>query len=702
MQPFTRRQLIQGAGLGLAGALLPSFGRSQSSPPPAEADAEETPPARGTPPPPDVTRLNRYSRSVQEYYIRRVREVEQAANARRAALRTKADAEGYVAEVREKFQRAFGAFPEKTPLNARVTAVHEREGFRIENVIFESRPGFLVTANLYVPMNRPLPLPGVIGVCGHSDSGKAGISYQLFAQALARQGYITLIFDPMGQGERLQHVNEQLKAKFGAGTAEHTYGGTRMVLTGENLPRWFAWDGIRAIDYLLTRPEVDPKHIGVTGNSGGGTQTTWLCALDRRITMAAPSCFVTTLRRNLENELSQDPEQWPWAMLALGLDHSDAIAAMAPAPVKILGQEKDYFDARGFEEAAARLSHLYRLLGVEENFSSFLGQDYHGFSKPNREAMYGWFNRHTGITRGSSEPALTRERPETLRCTPAGQVAALGSVNEFTLTSGHSKQWRKTRTSLAGAELKRAVARTLRLPERSGLPDYQILRWTRARGYALPASATYIVESEPGIPVVTIRLSETSLLSRIPRGPKRALLYVAHRSADSELREDPWVRALSLADKDTAVYAIDVRGVGESQPWLSTPEQASKGGVDYFHAGFGLMFDYPAAGQRTHDILSVLDLLRETGHEEIHLAARGLGAIPAAFAGVLHDSVKRVTLKHALTSYAEIAETEAYKWPLSALVPSVLKSFDLPDCYRELAAKKLELLEPVGAAGVPV
>lgn len=705
MGPFTRRQLIQNAGLGLLGAALPSLGlgqSGQSTAVPAAKGGDASPPPRGGPPPvPDTTRLNRYSRAVQDYYVRRVREVEQAANARRAALRTKADAERYITNVRERFQLAFGPFPEKTPLNARVTAVHERDGYRIENVIFESRPGFLVTANLYVPTNRGRPLPGVVGCCGHSDSGKAGMSYQMFAQALARQGYVTLIFDPMGQGERLQYVNEQLKPKFGAGTAEHTFGGTRMVLTGENLPRWFAWDGIRAIDYLLSRAEVDPKHIGVTGNSGGGTQTTWLCALDRRITMAAPSCFVTTLRRNLENEQSQDPEQWPWAMLALGLDHSDALAAMAPNPLMILGQEKDYFDARGFEEVAARMQHLYRLLGTEDRFDSFLGQDYHGFSQPNREAMYGWFNRHTGIASGSTEPALTREGTETLRCTPAGQVAGLGSVSEFALTSAQSRRWRETRAPLSEAELKRAIAAALKLPARAGAPDYQILRWARTRGYPTQAFATYIVESELGIPVVTLRLSETSLLSRIPRGPKRALLYVAHRAADIELREDSWVRGLCTPDPDMAVFACDVRGVGESQPLLSTPEQASKGGTDYLHAGCGLMFDYPAPGQRTHDVLRVLDLLRETGHEEIHLAGRGWGAIPAVFAAVLHDSVRQVTLKHALTSYAEIAETESYRWPLSMLVPSVLRHFDLPDCYHLLATKKLHLIEPIGAAGVP-
>lgn len=695
MNPITRRQLLKTAGVSLFGAGLPLVLRGQDA---AGEDVAET---TTSTPVPDTARLNRYSRSVQDYYVRKVREAEQAADARRAALRTKADAERYVEEVRQRWLRVFGPFPEKTPLNARITAVHERDGYKIENVIFESRPGFLVTANLYVPTNRVGPLPGVVGCCGHSDSGKAGISYQMFAQGLARQGYVTLIFDPIGQGERLQYVNEQLKPKFGVGTSEHTYSGVRMVLTGENLGRWFVWDGIRAIDYLLSRPEVDPKRLGVTGNSGGGGQATWLCAVDRRLTMAAPSCFVTTLRRNIENENSQDPEQFPPHMLELGLDHSDAIAAMAPKPVKILGQELDYFDARGFEEAAGRLKHLYRLLEAEDNFDSFLGDDYHGFSKPNREAMYGWFNRHSGLGLGSREPNLIRERSETLRCTPGGQVAAIGSVNEFSWVSGRSRHWRENRKMLGGAELKQALATVLKLPERDGAPDYQILRWARTRGYSTRAFATYVVESEPGIPVVTIRLHDASLLSRIPRGPKQALLYVSHASADVEMRQDAWLREICRENADAAIFACDVRGVGESKPLVSTPENPAKGGADYFHAGCGLLLNYPTVGQRTHDILCVLDLLQETGHEEVHLVARGWGAIPATFAAVLHERVTRVTLKHALTSYAEVAETETYRWPLAVLAPGVLPVFDLPDCYRDLEGKGLRLLDPISAAVRP-
>ena len=248
--------------------------------------------------PPPLAPLNRFPRMVQEHFVRLVRAAERAGNEARAALKTRADAEAHVREVRKKIAACFGPFPERTPLNPRVTGTVERDAYTIEKVIFESRPGFLVTANLYVPKGKKPPLPGVVGSCGHSTGGKAEPAYQSFAQGLARMGYVVLIFDPIGQGERLQYGHVEKEHRPGVGVGEHLLAGNQQFLVGEFFGSWRAWDGIRALDYLLTRPEVDPKLVGITGNSGGGTMTTWLCGLDRRWAMAAPGCFVTTFRRN--------------------------------------------------------------------------------------------------------------------------------------------------------------------------------------------------------------------------------------------------------------------------------------------------------------------------------------------------------------------------------------------------------------------
>jgi len=273
--------------------------------------------------------LNRFPRMVQEFYVRRVREETRKSDDIRASLQSASDAEMYIRTIRQHIRQCFGPEPERTPLNPRVTGVLERDTYRIEKLIFESRPGMLVTANLYVPKEIDGPVPGVIGTCGHSHNGKAAEAYQAFSQGLVRQGYMVLIYDPIGQGERLQYVDENLQSTVGVGVREHLYAGNQQFLVDEFLGSWRAWDGIRALDYLLTREEVDPQHIGVTGNSGGGTMTTWLCGLESRWTMAAPSCFVTTLRRNLENELPADTEQCPPQCIALGVDHA-GYAAAAP------------------------------------------------------------------------------------------------------------------------------------------------------------------------------------------------------------------------------------------------------------------------------------------------------------------------------------------------------------------------------------
>ncbi len=704
MNDLTRRQMLRHSSLALVGAALPVIaasaerGKRPGGPAaPADGDGDDAPPTAVDPK--TLVQQNRSSRSVQEYYVRRVREVTREADARRAALKTKADAERYVADVRARLRECYGPIPEKTPLNARVIATHEREGYRIENVIYESRPGFPVTANLYVPTGRNGTMPGVLTPVGHSNSGK--FSSQSLAQAFVRQGYVALAFDCIGQGERLQYVDAQFKPLFGIGTSEHTYSGVRMPLVGENLPTWFTWDCVRSVDYLLSRPEVDPRHVGMTGSSGGGNQTMQTCAFDSRLTMAAPSCMVSSLRCHIENEHSQDPEQWPWGLLARGLDHSDFIAAMAPRPVMLIETEGDYFDARGFEEACARVRHLYALLGAEQNFSSFLGTGPHSFPKPNREAMYAWFNRYAGISASKEEPELTREPSEILRCTPHAQVAELKPVTEFSYTSELSRKFRASRPQLTGAALQKRVAEVLRLPAREGVCDFRIMRQPRPRGYPKRSQGEYILETEPDIHTYVYRLSDSPIVSRPPRGPKRAVLYVAHRSADVELRNDPWLKEVCTTEPAAAIYACDPRGIGESQPILSTPANPAKGGTDYLHAGYGLLFDYPMAGQRTHDLLRVLDWMASYGHEEVHLVARGWGAIPGTFAAVLHKLVTQVTLKHALKSYADVAEAERYQWPSSAIVPSVLKSFDLPDCYRELEKKQLRQIEPTSAMGVP-
>jgi dienelactone hydrolase len=700
---FNRRAMLRGISLAIANLALPPAGH-------VLATAAET----ITNDPSSLPPLNRFPRMMQEYFVQRVREIEEEGDKRRSALKTRADAQAYVRDIRQKIRQCFGPWPEKTPLNPRITGAVERDEYRIEKVIFESRPDFLVTANLYIPKGRKFPLPGVVGSCGHTDNGKAAESYQSFAQGLARLGFVCLIFDPISQGERRQYTAE--KFNLGAGVPEHQYAGHQQILTGEFFSTWRAWDGIRALDYLLTRNEVDPRHIGITGNSGGGTMTTWLCGLDRRWTMAAPGCFVTTFRRNLENELSADAEQCPPRALALGLDHSDFLAAMAPKPVIIIAQEKDYFDARGAEEAYRRLKHLYTLLGSPDNIALSICPDYHGYSTPARESMYHWFLRATRKTGQSgqsgqsgqhqkiTEPKLTIEKDETLWCTSGGQVAALSSRPIYSFTRATSEALRKKRTAkLTDQELRNRLIKSLQLEDwqtdntskSDRAPDFRILRELRNRRYPRPYFATYAVETEPQALALVYRLSDERIMSRPARGSDRATLYVAHHSSDAELRDEALLAEILAAERDIAFFTCDVRGIGESQPNLNGENRPlNSSGTDYFYAAHSIMLDRPCIGRKTYDLLRVLDWLRASGHTNVHLVGKGCGALPATFAAVLSDQVKQVTLKNALTSYSEVAESEQYAWPLSTLLPGVLESFDLPDCYRALQRKGLRMIEP--------
>src|SRR5262249_20377510 len=150
-------------------------------------------------------------------------------------------------------------------------------------------------------------------------------------------------------------------------------------------------------------------------------------------------------------------------------------------------------------------------------------------------------------------------------------------------------------------------------------------------------------------------------------------------------------------EPDSAWFTCDVRGIGESQPDTGGADSFRKPyGSDYFYAIHAIMLDRPYAGQRTFDVLSALDFLTAQGHTEIHLAAKGWGAIPAAFAAVLSPAVKQITLKNALTSFSAVAESPAYQWPLALLIPGVLEHFDLPDCYRALEARGLRQIDPWG------
>ncbi|MFT5470758.1 MAG: dienelactone hydrolase [Verrucomicrobiales bacterium] len=687
MKTSSRRDALGLAGAGATGCFLNPLANAQDEP--------------------EFDQLNRFPRMVHNFYHEHVLRAERRGLAAKAKLETKADAEAYVKSVQKRIRSSFNPFPkEKCALNPQITSVLERDGYRIENVIFESRPRFFVTANLYVPTNRKGKLPGVVGTCGHSHNGKAETAYQSFSQGLAKMGYVVLIFDPIGQGERSQYLDEHGEDTVNVGTRQHNLAGNQQLLVGDSLHSWRAWDGIRALDYLLTREEVDPNHLGVTGNSGGGTMTTWLAGVEPRWTMAAPSCFVSTWRRNYENELPQDSEQCPWRSMAMALDHDDYLIAMAPKPVIILPKERDYFDVRGSEEVLGRMKRIYGLLGAEENVQLAAGPTTHGFSQENRESMYRFFNRATGISDAETEPELTMEKDEDLYAAPEGQVANLkpSSRTVFQFTSAKAGRLAESRPKLNGEKLREAVKLALRLPEWNPdeAPDFRIMRMlsgSGSRGYPAKRYTNYYVDTEPGMLGIVTMLwnGDASWVSRPPQPneTKAAVLYVSDKSADAELRDEPLIReVIEATPENVEFFACDLRGAGESVPGTTTADPYSFYGPDYFYSAYSNMLNRPYLGGKTFDLLRIVDWLASTGRTEVHLVASGVGTIPATFAALLSKRITQVTLKGSLTSYQEIAQTEHYEWPMSVFPPGVLRSFDLPEIYAELKSKKLKRINP--------
>ncbi len=249
----------------------------------------------------------------------------EARRARVAALRTPEDVAHRQHDLRTRFVEALGGFPEKTPLRTRVVGVEARDGYRIERVIYESRPDHHVTAVFYLPAGTP-PFPAVLIPCGHDVNGKAAVSYQRACILLARHGIAALCYDPISQGERWQRVDSEGKALGSGNTNEHTMIGIGALLVGRNTASYRVWDGIRSLDYLASRPEIDANRLGCSGCSGGGTLTSYLMALDDRIAVAAPSCYITSLERLFATLGPQDAEQNINGQVAFSMDHADYLA----------------------------------------------------------------------------------------------------------------------------------------------------------------------------------------------------------------------------------------------------------------------------------------------------------------------------------------------------------------------------------------
>ena len=327
-----------------------------------------------------------------------------------AGIQNAAAAEQRKTEVRARILQLLGGLPDyHGPLNPKVTRVIERDGYVIENLMFESLPDYYVTANLYHP-KAPGRHPAVLFSLGHWDGGKAAA--QLIGANLALKGFVALAYDPVGQGERQQAYDARLgRSLIGGPTDQHFLNGAQAVLLGQSVARYFIWDGMRAIDYLVSRPDVDSERIGASGCSGGGTQATYIAALDPRVKAPAPACYMNSFRTLYQGSIGDSEQSLP-GFLSAGLDQTDYVELFAPKPWLILSTEQDFFTPAGARQVYEEAKHWYELYGAEDRIKWVVGPGEHGTPRPVREAMYEWMIRWLQDGKGEAREQVVSPLPD--------------------------------------------------------------------------------------------------------------------------------------------------------------------------------------------------------------------------------------------------------------------------------------------------
>ena len=610
--------------------------------------------------------------------------------------------------VRERILASLGSLPERTPLNVRAVGTLERPDYRIEKFIFESQPRFYVPAHLYLPKRGTPPYPAILFPLGHEFDTKARPLWQLFLGTLATRGYVVLTYDPVGQGERIQLYDPDWgESKVFRNNTEHTILGIQCLLIGDNLARYSVWDGMRALDYLLSRPEVDAARIACTGNSGGGNMTAFLAALDDRIQVAAPSCWINSWQSLLDTIGQQDAEQVLIPSLQDRLDHGDFIYAFAPKPYLILSAIRDFFAIKGVRETYDEARQIYAMLGAEEKLHKAEADAGHDYSKPLRMAAYRWFGRWLkGVEDNAPEVDLPLATEEEMRCTASGQVeVSLGgetirSLNQKRVEALGRKLPALTVPADVGSFRERTRQQVGRLLNQGPLP----LREKpplNTRSYGQIARSGYHIEkltyeSEPGILIPALLFLPEGGQTRRP-----AVLYVDGRGKSAEAGSGRDLEQLAKAG--SVVLAIDARGMGETEVLES--EQASDVRPyfgDYDSAMTALVVGKPLVGMRALDIFRGVDLLQareDVDPDHILAFGRGNGAVAVLYAATLDERLKKIVLEKMLGSYQTIVDQKIHRQVFENVVPSALQFYDLPDLVAAYAPREVWVVNPVDAVG---
>ncbi len=625
----------------------------------------------------------------------------------KAELTSIAAFEEHRKRVGDHFMRAIGGLPEdRTPLNVQCTGILDRGGFTIEKLIYESLPEFYVTAALYVPKGIVSSQPAVVFVHGHSDLGKSYPVYQAVCVDLAANGFIVLAVDPPGQGERFQYFDSGKGERIiGGCTTEHTYAGLQFTLGGASIGRHFIWDVMRGIDYLETRPEVDPTRIGLTGNSGGGTQSCLLMMSEQRFAAAVPCTFVMTLESYMKTGQAQDSEQIVPGCFANGPDHDDYITAMAPKPVLIGAAAYDYFPIEGAIEAVDRAKRIYALYDAEDNVDIAIAPTRHEYSSYLREACVNWYKQHF---RGESPDFITGEQEtlsdEALWATPNGQVLDLypNSKTVFDLNRERLEVSSVSRLGIdhnTGREeddidqIRETITGILGMPERCNQRIYpRIIAENIVDGYRTEEIFFF---SEPNIVVTGIFIHP---LEGATVEQTDLVLFENGTNDNRDKRE--WLEDRLASGRQ--LFVFDPRGIGGVQV-RSFNRGVQPHDGEFKLASDAMMLGISTMGLRVFDVLRAYDYLRTRSDvDQIGLYGIGKSAFYAYFAGVLEDGFASLELEDLLYSYRDLTDTRYYdqkRYNLEVMAWGLLRHFDLVDLTPCFGERSLRWIAPRNAKG---
>lgn len=637
---------------------------------------------------------------MNSYLLRLAYEALDRRNAEYEKIKTPEQVAAWQRGRREAFLAALGGFPERTPLNARVTGRLDFPDYRVEKIIFESQPGFHVTGNLYLPLT-PGPHPVVVHPTGHSPTAKARDLYQRASIVMAKNGVACFCYDPVGQGERRHFFEADGKITFTGTTQEHNLMGVGSTLLGTSVARYMIWDGMRAIDYLQGRPDIDPKRIGAMGISGGGTMSAYLAALDERVAAAAPGCYLTGFRRLLETIGPQDAEQNLFGQIAVGLDHGDFVMMRAPKPTLIMAATRDYFDIDGAWHLFRQSKRLYTRLGMAERVDLIEPDEPHGFPTEMRVGATRWMRRWF---LGSDEPVTEKDFPvmtdAQLQCTPDGQVLRLpGALSLFDLNreweerlaTGRRALWRDPAVALGDVRKVTGIRRLAELPAPTVKPGPAFQR----EGYSF---RHVVIEPEPGIQLPALRFEPAS-------GPARgdAVLYL--HGDGKHVDAAPGGPIERLVREGRTVLAVDLRGLGETGRAPARDLAGTLLGGLTRDVSLAELLGRSFVSMRAEDLLACVRYLNAPGSDvrpsaKVALLARGEAGVPALHAAALEpQAFSSVRLERTVASWADVVRTPLARNQRINTVFGALRVYDLPDLASALPRGLLTVVEPADAVG---